>query len=183
LGQRSTSSCRRSTRRGLERALFVPLLLTLLLLALLAPTVRGADLPGSGANLIRDDLAAALPPPSSSCVPGTLDFVGVDAAAAALVAAKTNPTALLRNAQATTTTIALPHLKAVDDCGTELPIVLETGAWFNESARPPLAPGATLDLRGLPCGTHTVSYLAELQSAELLAVKDFTFEVECLAAA
>lgn len=168
-GQQRFSSTR---PRGLQRAL--PLLLSLL--ALLAPVARGADVPGSsGASIvIRDDLA------SSSCVPSTLNFVGVDAAAAALVAAKTNPTALVQSNQ--DFTISLPLLKAVDDCGNELPIVLEMGAWFNDDARPSLAPGSTLDLRGLPCGAHTVSYLAELQSGELLAVKDFTFEVECLAA-
>lgn len=167
------------SRRGRPALLLAttPLALLLLLLlplvAPLAPTVCGAR---TGPMLGPRDAAAA------ACVPTTIRFEGVDETARALVAAQTNPTPLAPSKGAVT----LPLLRAVDDCGNELPIVLEANG-FSPPAT--LSPGDALDLSSSAVvgasscrpGTRTVTYVAELPAAELLATKDFTFEVACAA--
>jgi hypothetical protein len=164
-------------RRGRPAlALATPLALLLLLLPLvapLAPTVWAAR--AFGPELGPRDAAA--------CVPTTIRFEGADEPARALVAAQTNPTPLAPGNGGGVVT--LPLLRAVDDCGNEVPVVLEADGF--SPAGGSLAPGDALDLSsgavaGTPAcrpGSRTVTYVAELPAGELLATKDFTFEVTC----
>lgn len=117
------------------------------------------------------------------CVPTTITFEPVGGPDDR-VTGNGNPTGLLKApvcapGKSAQRTVPLPRARAVDDCGHELPVTVETSVPGAGSKRP----GDAIDLQTVPCGTHTVTYSAVLPAGDLLAVKDFEFEVQCAAAA
>jgi hypothetical protein len=155
-------------------------LVPLLLGAVLACSFpRGA----SAARTLRSRNAATM------CVPTTLEFVPVSDSDAALIAAQTNPTPLFASLPLCSgrQNLALPDLRAVDDCGRELPVAVAVAPASSAAAAAgvaALSPGGTLNLQGgdggVPlCGAYEVVYSAELAGGDLLAEKTFTFERLC----
>jgi len=171
-----------SRRWPAAAALKNPLLLLLLLALLACASPRGAS---AARNLKAQDVAAM-------CVPTALEFVPVGESDAALVAARTNPTALFAAPLCSgRQSLALPNLRAVDDCGRELAVAVAVAPAPGPdgpvaATHSALEPGDALDLQGgaVPCGgAFEVVYSAELDGGDLLAEKTFTFERLCPEAA
>jgi len=108
------------------------------------------------------------------CAPTTITFQSTDER----LTSSSNPTPLLTTplcapGKSVKKTVSLPLARAVDDCGRELPMTVEI------DGAPSKKPGDAIDLQALPCGTYTVTYRASLPAGDVLAAKDFTFEVQC----
>jgi hypothetical protein len=116
------------------------------------------------------------------CVPTTINFEPVGGPDDR-VTSDSNPTGLLKApvcapGKSAQRAVPLPRARAVDNCGRELPVTVETSVPGAGSKKP----GDAIDLATVPCGAYTVTYSATLPAGDLLAVKDFRFEVQCASA-